>query len=269
MKSIILTAAALVAASGVSAQVDPKIYDTSIDAFTSNGTQIAQLGGGFNTGGFEAPGYAVGPISGQAGWTIFANNTPSTSSISTANPASGSQHLRLSQDSAIANGSLVGGFSPLFGDVGEDIVMTSVDVFIDAAGGSDYDVVPQAPSQNFLSARVKFSFLGDILILDDVGAGLAFIDSGLDWVPGSYQNLTISMDRANNTIDYSYGGNQFYSSVSGIFAGTAIEQVVLLHDNFSVGENGDFDNLTVGAIPAPASAVLLGFGGMAAARRRR
>lgn len=269
MKAVFLTAAALVAASGVSAQIDPKVYDTSIDAFGTNGTSIAQIGGGYSSGGFEAPAYAVGPISGQNGWTIFSNNAPASSSISTANPASGSQHLRLSADSTIAQGSLVGGFSPEFGDVASDVVVTSVDVFIGAAGGADYDVVPQAPSQALLSARVKFSFLGDILILDDVGAGLVFVDSGLDWTPGSYQNLTIEMDRANGTIDYSYGGNQFYSSVSGIFAGTAVEQVVLIHDNFNAGEIGDFDNLNVGVIPAPASAMLLGLGGLAATRRRR
>jgi uncharacterized repeat protein (TIGR01451 family) len=105
--------------------------------------------------------------------------------------------------------------------------------------------VPQTPSQGFLAARVKFSFLGDIQILDDTGGGLAFEDSGVDWPVNQVFNLAIALDPVANTIDYFIDGVQIYSSVAGVFAGTNFEQVVVLSDNFQTTDVGDFDNLII------------------------
>jgi hypothetical protein len=112
-------------------------------------------------------------------------------------------------------------------------------------------LVPQAPSQSLLTARVKFSYTGDILVLDDVGAGLTFIDTGADYIPGSYIPLQIDVDPVGNTIDYSYNVTPIYSSAAGVFAGTLVEQVVFLSDNFNAGESADFDSLLInrGEVP--------------------
>jgi hypothetical protein len=121
-------------------------------------------------------------------------------------------------------------------------------VNLSAIGGADYDVVAQAPSQGFLTARVKFNFQGAIYVLDDTGSGLVFIDTGTTWTAdaGTYKELRIEIDGLADPIDYYWGGSLFYSSVAGVFAGTSVEQVVFTSDNWqNPGETGDFDDLRV------------------------
>jgi hypothetical protein len=245
-----------------------KVYDTSMAALVSGQGGTAALVSSYATGFEPGEGFAPGFIEGQAGWTTW--STASTDAhIDTVNPFAGDQHLRISFDAAEPIGELVGGFSPDIGPHNPASAYLSVWVNIGATGGADYDVVPQAPSQGLLSARVKFSWLGHITILDDIGAGLTFIDSGLDYTPGVYQHLEIALDNTLNTIDYYLDGALFYSSAAGVFAGTAVEQVVLVSDNFQIDESGDFDDLFYDNIPAPSTLALLGLGGLFARRRRR
>ena len=196
--------------------------------------------------GFEAgEGFTPGFLGGQVGWTVFAASAVEPT-IDTVNPAGGSQHMQLGQDPANGPGTLLGGFSPDLGP--QDVTMrssVSVDISIGATGGADYDIVPQAPSQMFLTARVNFNFMGNIFILDDVGAGLVFIDTGVAWPVATYFNLRIEIDPVNNTIDYYVDNVLIYSSVAGVYAGTQVEQVVILSDNFNAGESADFDNLVI------------------------
>lgn len=189
--------------------------------------------------------------------------------ISAAHPASGSQHLRIVRDLAAAAGSLSGGFSPEAGAQSPGYYAVSVDFATNDAAGADYDIIPQAPTQGFLTARMKFSWTGDILVLDDTGTGLNFIDTGVDFVAdGAYRNVSIIIDSINNSIDY-YNGSLIYSSVAGVFAGTAVEQVVLVSDNFQNADGwGDFDNLSI-TVPAPGAIALMGLGGLVVSRRRR
>ena len=271
MKKVICTIAAVgSAALFASSAFADKVYDTSWDALLSGGGGTAALPPASYGTGFEAAeGFAPGWVNGQAGWSVFAVNT-TEAHINNVNPFTGDQHLRISFDAGAPVGSLSGGFSPVIGPhANPAAAYMSVWLNIGATGGADYDVVPQAPSQGFLSARVKFSWLGDILILDDIGAGLAFIDSGLDYTPGVYQFLEIAIDNNLNTLDYYLDGVNFYSSAAGVYAGTSVEQVVLLSDNFQAGESGDFDDLYFNNIPAPSALALLGLAGLMGRRRRR
>lgn len=261
-----LVAAMLVVAAGT-ASAD-KIYSTSTQSFLS-ATSAGTRAGDYATGFENSEGFAIGGLP-QNGWTEFAA-TPNAASISGAHPAAGTQHLRIVKDTTAASGALSGGFSPNSGALAANHYIVSVDFATNDAGGADYDVVPQAPSQGSLSARMKFSWTGDILVLDDIGAGLAFVDTGINFsADGQYRNVTIDINALANTIDYYYDGSLIYSSVTGIVAGTSVEQVVLLSDNFQVGAGwGDFDNLSVTLVPAPGAVALLGLGGLVAGRRRR
>lgn len=252
MKSIIKNAllTLVVASVAIIGAAADKTYDVSTAAFESVGGVVSDSRVS-ETWTFEAgEGFAPGFIGGQAGWTAFAAST-AEGHIDTANPHAGTQHLRISLDPAVAPGTLIGAFSPLVADLVVDPSSVLVYIAIGDVGGADYDVVPQTPTQAFLTARVKFSFTGDILILDDTGGGLAFIDSGADWTPVTYNLLEIYVDPGANTIDYWYGGSLIYSSVAGVYAGTIIEQVVILSDNYSGGESGDFDDLVIerGVVP--------------------
>lgn len=240
-----------------------KALDTSIQAF-DDGLMGGMRATAYVTGFEPGEGFAPGYIGGQAGWSAFTASA-TEGHVDTVNPYAGEQHLRISHDPDIAAGTLTGGFSPDMGVQNDDAVSVSVMVAIGATGGADYDVVPQAPSQGLLTARVKFSYLGDILVLDDPGTGVAFVDTGVDWLPGGYRNLTIDIDAGSNTIYYSYNGSVIYLSMA--FAGTCVEEVVLLSDNFHIGESGDFDNLVI--TPEPATVALLAIGALGVLRRRR
>ncbi|MCZ7652354.1 MAG: DUF11 domain-containing protein [Thermoanaerobaculia bacterium] len=206
--------------------------------------------------GFEAAeGFAPGFVGSQVGWTATVASSADPV-ISTANPSSGAQHLRCAGDAAVASGTLIGAFSPDLGPQAAAPSSVCVDVAIGAVGGADYDVIAQAPSQTFLTARVKFYWLGDIQILDDTGSGLAYIDTGVNWTAGPYNQLCIFVDPVADTIDYWYGGALIYSSVAGVFAATQIEQVVLLSDNWQGSEVGDFDNLVINTNAQPADLAL-------------
>lgn len=263
---ISLATLALVAAAGTA--FADKNYTLSTEALLGAATDGVSRSGAFSTGFEVVDGFAIGGLP-QNGWTEFAA-TPNGASISGAHPAAGSQHLRIEKDAAAGNGSLSGGFSPDAGALGAGYYAVSVDFATNDVAGADYDIVPQAPSQGSLSARMKFSWTGDILVLDDTGAGLAFVDTGADFIAdGAYRNASIIIDSINDTIDYYYNGSLIYSSVTGVVAGTSVEQVVLLSDNFqNAGGWGDFDNLSV-VVPAPGALALMGLGGLVAARRRR
>lgn len=240
-----------------------KEFDVSTQAFKSNQIGHAQRAISYSTGFETAEGYTVGDINTQNGWSVFSGDLNQV--VSVINPATGAQHYRNQNEPQYSAGTLVGAFSPNLGASAIAPQMLSVDINISAAGGADYDVVPQAPSQSFLTARVKFNFGGNIFVLDDIGGGLTFIDTGVAWTPGVYKNLTIDVDPYANTIDYYYGGAALYSGVAGVFAGTAIEQVVLLSDNWQANDYGDFDNVVI--TPEPTSLLLTGVALLAFRRR--
>ena len=270
-------AAALALLAGVaSAQPVKSLHVDSVQAFT--GGQVVRGLGDFSTGFETAESYVVGPISGQNGWTASVNANQNAFNVNTANPFAGSQHLRIGFDDAVAAGSQRVILGPSLGTLPAGPSTTSVMVNISNDGGSDYDVIGQAPSQSLLSWRVKFRWQGatagspgTIFVLDDTdlatpGAQLGFVNTNVAWNEGVYTELRVEF--GTSTIDYYYGGALIHSSAGGIIAGTSVEQFVVVTDNFQLdNEFADFDNVSI--IPAPGALALLGLGVAGAARRRR
>jgi hypothetical protein len=248
MKSSLLLSVAggLLALSLQANAVNPKPIDpnaTSIQAMipANASAPAAVLNVGFEPGEGFSPGF----LGTQGGWSTFAASSAQPV-INATGAISGSQDLQIAEDASIASGSNTGGFSPDLGP--QDITKPSsmsLDVLITATGGADYDVAPQAPSQMFLSARVKFSFLGNIQILDDTGGGLGFEDTGISYPVNTPFNLRIDLDPVANSLTYYINDTLIYTSVAGVFAATQMEQIVVLSDNFHLGEVGQFDNLAV------------------------
>jgi hypothetical protein len=261
---LMLAAVALLAAPAFADVV--KNYDLSTAALVTPAGNATPRALPYATGFEAAEGFAPGYIGGQAGWTTFASST-AQGTVAAANPYAGAQHMRIANDPALTPGSLTGGFSPTQGTLGVGHYVTSMQVNVSAGGGANYGVVVQAPSQGFLSARLEFDWLGNIVLLDDTGAGLQWVDTGFAWTPGVYKNLTIDIDSVADAIKYYYDGSLFYTGVAGVFAGTSAEQVVLYSDNYqNPGEIGDFDAVSI--TPEPATLALLGFGALALIRRR-
>jgi len=198
--------------------------------------------------GFEPDeGFTPGFVLGQASWGVFAFSG-AESQISDENPASGAQHLRISKDPAVGTGILLGAVSPVL-DMPDDLYATTlgVDVSISATGGADYEVMAQTASGTLVTARVKFAASGDIMVRDDPGSGLEFLDTGVDWNVGVYTHLRVDVDPVADTIDYYYGdgGVKIHSSIAGTLDGADIGQVILLSNNSNTGDVGDFDNLHI------------------------
>ncbi len=128
-----------------------------------------------------------------------------------------------------------------------------MDVAISAMDGADYDVAGQSPSEQFLTWRVKFSYLGTIIVVDDPDSDTFydFVDTGVPWTTGAYKTLLVCDNPAAGTTDYFYDGVPFYSQVTRLPA-TRVEQVVLVSDNFHIMDVGDFDNLSLIPGIAPA-----------------
>jgi len=192
---------------------------------------------------FEASeGYAPGFIGGQNGWSTYSTNTTKPI-VSAANASDGEWSLELSKHDGLNTGVFVGGFSPLF-SIDEDVMSISYDVFIESTGGADYDVIVQAPSQGFLTARVKFFWQGGIRLVDFNNEGtVVMLATGVPYPVNEWFDLTIEVDRGADVINYYLNGDLFWTGA--IFGGTVMEQVVVLHDNWNDGEAGFIDNIRV------------------------
>lgn len=284
-RMFVVAAIASVAVASV-ANADPvRTMDTSPLSYVSP----LDAGGprAFMSAGFEASeGYALGTCSANNGWRSFgsANATPPGPRAPTGvtglqgNPG---QSLLLDQNPNFPNGTNIGCFSPAF--MNPQLPTMNVDVMVDDLGGDDYYVNPQAPSQGFTTARVVFSYGGNIFVLDDLdGAGpggLSFEDTGVSFGLAEWGTLQITLDPANARIYYSYGPNkdslvQIYDGY--MFGGSIIEEAVLFSTNFQNTGGGSLtggpagtymDNLVLK--PEPATLALLGLGTLLVVRRRR
>lgn len=262
--------AALLAAGSV-ASADIMSIRPSPAAIETPGSVSAPDTVGFSDG-FEA--YGLGPITGVNGYTTFAANL-NDPVVSNLNPAAGQQHLRITQGPGAAN-SFNGAFTADFGNFANKSATVSVDIAVSAPGGVSAQIVGQAPGQGLLSWRVVLdSVSGNIFVLDDAdgvpGGSLAFINTNVAFVTGAaaYRNLRVELDSPGNSIKYFYNNGLIYTASAGIFAGTAVEQVLLFGDNaYTQGQTLDYDNLNI--IPTPgALGLLAGFGLLGMRRRRR
>jgi hypothetical protein len=247
--------------------------------------------------GFEAAdGFAPGPLEPQNGWGASGVNLP-WANINTANPASGTQHLRVEFDATVANGTNRLARSPNINPDGSQVsaFTMSQDLNISGTGGSDYDLLPGRIVGPFFyfALRMKFYYYdydidgipGDIFIADDLdGLGASapvFVVTGAEHDPGVYRNVTIVADfnaappaghGGLGNVEYFYNGVSIYQGGRPFPAsdGGGIQQWGIIHDNFQgfgYDTGADVDNVSI--TPEPATLCLLVLGGVAAIRRRR
>jgi len=209
--------------------------------------------------GFEASeGFTIGDFDGQQNWTASGMDLP-FASISNANPFTGSQHLRMVYDPTMTQGTTRIVLSPEQPTPPFTVNTVYIKVNISDDGGADYDIIGQAPSQGFLTWRVKFSWSDDtntgsgmIYVLDNVNGGLVFVNTGVQWAHGIYKELRV--DFTPGEIRYYYDGALIYTGA--VIAGSAVEQVGIVHDNWQLpNETADFDALSVQTLGEPPVAV--------------
>jgi hypothetical protein len=190
------------------------------------------------TWGFEPDeGFVPGCIEHQVGWNSYEGTAEAH--IDTANPHTGTQHLRISHDPAVSPPLRTGAVSPWVPDPVFDSSSMSVWVAIGDNGGASYRVRLLALFPYRKTGEVLFDSYGNIRVYE----GASSFDTGFDWTPGSYVRLVVDVDPIANTITYRYGGNQIYSTSA--FNDAVIETVHILSDNQQAGEHGDFDDLII------------------------
>ncbi|MCX7544563.1 LPXTG cell wall anchor domain-containing protein [Marinicella gelatinilytica] len=195
---------------------------------------------------FEAgEGFSPGFLGGQAGWLVLSGSTAQPI-IDNSDPANGTQHMQLGQDSSLPAGTNIGGLSP---DLGPQPAGNESRVFIDvkitAISGSSYTVFAQAPSTAQGTWNVSFDSTGNILVADNIGGGYVYIDSGMDWPVNTYFRLEVITNPGGLPgIDYYLNGNLFYSQVTMLFS-DKVEQIAIYSDNNNSGEVANFDNLVI------------------------
>lgn len=189
-------------------------------------------------------GYNVGTVVGQNGW---GTNIPATVTngpsllVSTEYAApGGTQSLKIQGNNTTYH-TLGGAFSPV-SVVNGPIVTLAMDVYFSSvsATGSDFQIIPQSPSQSKVAARVNFNYQGNIMILDGPPAGtLAYVDSGADFVAGQWYNFRIVVNSTANNITYYLNNALIYTGQ--LYGATNIEQLVLFTDNYA--SSAYFDNI--------------------------
>jgi hypothetical protein len=229
--------------------------------------------------GFEASeGFNTGALNGQAGWQSF-TSTLSQPVVSTAQPFSGAQHLRLSRVSGAGNNEFVGGFSPLLGGVADNTPSRTTFYFRannvtpgPITGGAEYIMAAQEGQgvTDQLSWQINFTFDGRVLVTDNIDADpdLEVVDVGIPWTAGRWYKLDVDLDTTANSIRYYVDDALEHTTLGGVFAGNEVRQVILLSDNFfAANENGNYDALNIGVIPEPGSLAVASLALLALRRR--
>ncbi|MHC4993410.1 MAG: hypothetical protein ACYTGC_20800, partial [Planctomycetota bacterium] len=197
--------------------------------------------GSYATGFEPGEGFTLGFIGGNGvpPWGAFAASSVQPQ-VDNLNPASGTQHLRLSKDPGVSNNAFIGCFSPPLGAVTPGPATFSVEVSISATGGAAYDIVLQAPTQAMLAARVRFDPFGNLLVFDNPGTFPQFVDSGTNWPLGQYFTMSICLDPDTDSLEYYIDGELAYTSLAGVIGANAIEQVIIASNNNQVTDHADF-----------------------------
>ncbi len=205
--------------------------------------------------GFEVgEGYAVGFIDGQVGWAAGAASLAEPT-VDTANPFGGSaQHLRIGHDPAAAPTSDMLAFSPNMGIFTNVSAVVSAELYITGTG-RDYEIVPQSPSEGQVVTIVRFNRVTKVIsVLDDLGGGGVFINTGFLLAENEYANVTIDLNTVAGTVTIFYKGVQIYQMAALVF-GTAVQEVVFTGINANNAAHlADVDDYSVVGGPEPTGA---------------
>lgn len=207
--------------------------------------------------GFESgEGYATGNIAGQLGWVTTVGSGTTWATVSTITPFTGLRSLRIVDNTSLANGTEIIALTPVLPPPAAGPSVFECDIRISGNNGADYDIVLQSVAEGFITTRIKFFFgdtadpdttPGELVFLDNAtGGGLAFVATGVEYTVGQYRHLRVELIPSANQIRYFYNNVLVYTGQMLNGAGTRIDQVGIISDNWqNLNENTHIDNITV------------------------
>lgn len=174
-------------------------------------------------------GFNLGEINGQNNW-LSNPDVSSLINITDERSSDGDHALHLESDAEgpLPDGGITGTISPELEFDGE--VSLTVDLWIasgDEETSSEFNLIAQSPSQEFLTSRVAF-FNGDIFVLNTSASDpeqLEFNNVG-SYEENQWFELKIDYDFPNETIEYYISDNLILSG--DVYAATNIEQLLFL-----------------------------------------
>lgn len=194
--------------------------------------------------GFEtAEGFTEGFLDAQSGWTVESGNT-SQPTVSAVNPHSGLQHLRMDYDGS-APGNVVA-YGPSLGlRDGTRPSTVEARVFVSTTGGPYFTLKADHLSAGLATWEITLTDFGRFLVVDDVGYGPQSIlaPDTFTWAPDEYASIRVECIPATGTIEYYYNDTLIYTGQ--IYAGTAVEQVLVISDNYNATSHMDVDELII------------------------
>jgi len=241
----------------------------------------------FYSTGFEAPSFATGDVNGQSGWTTydptFTTGGGNFASVTTGAPAGfgGSQALRFDSGTS-ATSSPRYAWGPAYGSLfsaaasaGDNVLVAQTSMYM--ASGQTSTARQGMVTFDLSGSKILTGFYvqantGLVYLLANYNnAGtinnFAFntnVTIGYDqWV-----NFTTTWNQATGRMEVFWGANAFY--VDGAAAGSVADETDYYNTRnaSTVASTAYFDNLTIGAVPAPGALALLGLAGIVGRRRR-
>lgn len=238
----------------------------------------------YDAQGFEAPLFAAGNVGGQAGWGLDPAAHTQHTIINGADGATtpiGNQMLRISQTTATR-----WSFPDITAGVagrasGEDWIWCQFDINAPAAnttpaffGVSAYN----AAGTQLAGARLRASDGLLIVTLDPDGAGPTAFGNFTLGTPaiaaprGQWINLGVAVNVVTGQAAITSGGNLLVIGAANAGFATLSDFDAMSGPSATLTQSVYLDNYIVTSefvVPAPATAALLGLGGLVAARRRR
>jgi subtilisin family serine protease len=187
--------------------------------------------------GFEAP-FTAGGINGQQGWVT--GGTAAQSTVSTAQPFAGTQHLRITSNTSTTGPSAI---SPtqVVGTSAFSVLSAKVRI-TRTTDGSTYEINPQDPVNGTVSTLLRFDRgVARAIQIADFSTGL-YVNTGAVWPLDTYFDLLMKFNRSTGALQVCIDGVSIYNGTTAV-ASPYIGNVVARQISQTGSTAGNFLNV--------------------------
>ena len=199
--------------------------------------------------GFESP-FTVGAVNGQQGW--FGSNSTNTT-ISAAQPAAGTQHLRITSTTSTATSQSAISPTQVVGTANYSVLTAKLRITRNT-NGATFDFNPQDPVAGVVSTLVRFDKGAARQIqMPNFTTGL-YEPTGASWPLATYFDISMIFNRAAHTVEVCVNGISIYSganAVSSPYIGNVVAKQTAQTTSTTAGNTMDVDDLIFGDSNTP------------------